>query len=199
MTLEAPKRGYIFTFGYGSNMCLGRLRCRVPSACPIAVAELREYKFAFHKRSDDTSGKGNALRTGDPIDRVLGVVFEIREEQRNWLDDVEGMGKGYRVRWLLVDEVGGGRRFKARTYIATKLHIDPELKPFTWYQRHVVAGASHFKLDPAYIAAIVAFDAIKDRRATRVERELRFPCNGDVGENNWKKQRCNGSGPEACA
>jgi hypothetical protein len=199
MMLQEPNPGYIFTFGYGSNMCLGRLRCRVPSACPTAVAELLGYKFAFHKRSDDTSGKGNAFRTGAPIDRVLGVVFEIREEQRNWLDDAEGMGQGYRVQWLLVNEVGGSRRFKARTYIATKSHIDPGLKPFTWYKRHVVEGARHFELAPAYIAAIEGFDAIVDKKATRVEHEVGFPCAGDVGETSWKKQKCNGPGPEACA
>ncbi len=77
MPLQNPKRGYRFTFGYGSNMCLGRMRCRVPSACPVVVAELGGYELVFRKRSDDRSAKGYAKWTGKPADRVLGVVFEV--------------------------------------------------------------------------------------------------------------------------
>src|SRR5438552_1905231 len=102
MALQRPKSGTQFTFGYGSNMCLGRLRCRVPSACPVSVAELAGFEFAFQKRSADKSSKGDARRTGKQADRVLGVVFEVERSQLKLLDEAEGKGSGYRVRWLTV-------------------------------------------------------------------------------------------------
>ncbi len=99
------------------------------------------------------------------------------------LDDAEGKGSGYRVRWMIVREVGGDRTFRARTYIAMKSHLAPDLAPYTWYKRHVVAGAEHFKLnelDPQYLERIKAMDAVPDRRPERERRQLRFPCDHDV-------------------
>lgn len=198
MALEKPKRGYRFTFGYGSNMCLGRMRCRVPSACPIAVAELPNHVFAFHKQSDDGSGKGDAFRTGNATDRVLGVVFELHKSDLPLLDTAEGKTKGYKVRWLLVNEVGGTRTFKAKTYIAMKSHIDANLQPYTWYRRHVVEGAGHFNLEPDYVAKIAAKGAIADPRPSRARRQLRFPCDHDVDPADWADLDCNDSELRPC-
>ena len=50
-------------FAYGSNMCTGRLRQRVPSAAPVRIAKLLNRSLRFHKRSDDRSGK---CRRNDP-------------------------------------------------------------------------------------------------------------------------------------
>lgn len=104
-----PAPGHIFTFGYGSNMCLGRMTCRVPSASPITVAELRGYRFRFNKRSTkDGSAKGNAIKSDDPNDRVLGVVFDVLEREMHWLDEAEGLNAGYNVEHLPL--YGGWRR-----------------------------------------------------------------------------------------
>ena len=60
-------------FAYGSNMCAGRLRGRVPSAVPVRVARLLNHSLRFHKRSDkDGSGKADACFTGEPEDCRLG-------------------------------------------------------------------------------------------------------------------------------
>jgi gamma-glutamylcyclotransferase len=82
-------------FAYGSNMCTARLRARVPSARPIAAACLENHRFAFHKISDDDSGKGDAFYTGEPADFVWGVVFDIDEGEKPRLDRHEGLGFGY--------------------------------------------------------------------------------------------------------
>jgi gamma-glutamylcyclotransferase len=202
MPMQLPMPGKVFTFGYGSNMCLGRMRCRVPSACPIAVAELLRYRFAFHKMSNSRygppSGKGDAFYTSDPADKVLGVVFEIGKNHQDWLDEAEGVGEGYEVQDLAVDEVAGNRRFKARTYIAMADFIDPNLKPFSWYKRHVVQGARHFDLDRMYIAQVDEFEPIEDTVAWRTKREIAYPCDSDVKLADWKRQRCKDSGPKAC-
>jgi hypothetical protein len=190
-----PAHGHIFTFGYGSNMCLGRMTCRVPSASPVAVAELRGYRFLFNKRSTkDRSAKGNVIKSGDPSDRVLGVVFDVLESEMHWLDEAEGLNAGYKVEHMALAEVGAGRRFIARTYLAETEYIDAQRLPFTWYKRHVVEGARHFQLDPEYIAAIESFDAETDPDPTRVERELKFLCDRQLSDAERSDMACNGVG-----
>jgi len=171
----------VFTFGYGSNMCLGRMCCRVPSAQKVAVAVLRGYKFAFNKRSasavgDSASGKANAVKTETSADRVLGVVFEVQEDEMLLLDEAEGRDKGYLREELTVTEVGDNRSFRALTYIAEEGYINGSLQPFSWYKRHVVEGAKHFGLDAAYVAEIEAFQSKADQYRSRSSKELRFPC-----------------------
>jgi hypothetical protein len=179
--IAEPRPDYVFTFGYGSNMCLGRLCCRVPSAEKVAVAVLRRYKFAFNKRSasaggESASGKANAFETDASADRVLGVVFEVREDEMLWLDEAEGRDQGYLREELTVTEVGGNRSFKALTYVAEEGYIDDNLQPFSWYKRHVVEGAKHFGLDAAYVAEIEAFQPKEDQSRSRTSKELQFPC-----------------------
>lgn len=85
----------MYYFAYGSNMCTGRLRCRVPSAKPLFVSPLYGYRLRFHKRSSDRSGKADAEFTGNQADVVWGVVFEIDGHEKSNLDQAEGLGRGY--------------------------------------------------------------------------------------------------------
>jgi hypothetical protein len=180
-TLAQPRLGYVFIFGYGSNMCLGRLSCRVPSVDKVAVAELRGYRFAFHKKSESTSvnsisGKANSFKTNTITDRVIGVVFEVSEDEMPWLDEAEGRDRGYAREELTVTEIGGHRSFRAWTYVAEPSYIDDSLQPFSWYKRHVVEGARNFGLDTAYVAGIEALPSKEDRSLSRSSKELQFPC-----------------------
>lgn len=50
-------------FAYGSNMLTDRLRERVPSARPVAVARLAGHSLRWHKVSIDGSGKCDAEAT----------------------------------------------------------------------------------------------------------------------------------------
>ena len=59
-------------FAYGSNMCEGRLKARVPSADLMAVVQLQAHALRWHKRSVDGSAKANALATGRDQDVVWG-------------------------------------------------------------------------------------------------------------------------------
>jgi gamma-glutamylcyclotransferase len=59
-------------FAYGSNMCVGRLRHRVPSTKFVCI-KLTEHIFRFHKRSIDGSAKANALLTGNRQDLIFPV------------------------------------------------------------------------------------------------------------------------------
>jgi gamma-glutamylcyclotransferase len=76
-------------------MCSERLRARVSSAKAVTVAQLYRHRFAFEKKSDDGSAKGNAAETKRDSDFVWGVVFEVDPAQKSGLDKAEGLGHGY--------------------------------------------------------------------------------------------------------
>ena len=82
-------------FSYGSNMSQRRLQARVPSARFMAVAELPGHRLRFHKSASDGSAKCNAEDTGNPEDRVIGVVYEIAATEKPDLDRHEALGFGY--------------------------------------------------------------------------------------------------------
>lgn len=156
-------------FAYGSNMSLARLRQRVPSARFVAVASLLGYRLAFHKLSKDGSGKCDVARTGNPLDRVVGVVFEITDIEKPALDRNEGLGDGYEEKELDV-LIADGAVLRVKTYVATR--IDATLKPYCWYKQHVLLGARENRLPAAYLARIEAVAAITDPNRKRREREL---------------------------
>src|SRR2546429_187809 len=92
-------------FAYGSNMCTGRLRLRVPSANPVLIAKLLNHSLRFHKRSDDRSGKCDACFTGEPADVVWGVIFQMDPADKPHLDAHEGLGHGYVEKLITVADL----------------------------------------------------------------------------------------------
>lgn len=56
----------VLYFAYGSNLCLPRLRSRVPSVALVGTAVLSGYELRWHKRSTDTSGKCDVIAAPDP-------------------------------------------------------------------------------------------------------------------------------------
>jgi gamma-glutamylcyclotransferase len=110
-------------FAYGSNMCTGRLRLRVPSAVPLRTAKLLNHSFRFHKRSADRSGKGDAQFTGERTDVVGGVIFEIDPRQKRNLNRAEGLGHGYAEKRITVIDAEGGHH-PVFMYAAEEMHID---------------------------------------------------------------------------
>lgn len=157
-------------FSYGSNMSIRRLRARTPSATVDTVAILAGHVLAFRKRSNmDGSAKCDVVETSKPDDRVWGVVFDIDDVEKSYLDDAEGLGYGYEQKPV---ELTGpdGKTFQAFTYYATD--IDDRLKPYTWYKEHVLRGARENQLPAAYIALIEQVESIEDPDRDRHDREL---------------------------
>ena len=155
-------------FAYGSNLHTRRLRARTPSARFVAVASLPGHQLRFHKKSDrDGSGKCDAYRTGRAEDVVLGVVWELDPEDKNRLDEIEGVGAGYTVESVEVVTADGA--LAAFTYRAEPHCIDASVRPFEWYKRYVVEGAREHGLDSAYVEGIegVVADRDPDRERAR--------------------------------
>jgi AIG2-like family len=162
-------------FAYGSNMCTGRLRRRVPSAAFSRIARLVGHSFQFHKRSTDGSGKGDAFETGNPLDNVWGVIFDIDQKEKPELDRVEGLGEGYNEKSAIVlDETGHDHRVVL--YIADANSIDNTLSPYSWYKRFVVDGARQHNLPEEYVNVIAAMPDMEDPNKGRDRRNRSIAC-----------------------
>ena len=165
----------LYCFAYGSNMCTGRLRGRVPSANAIFVAKLDAHILRFHKRSTDGSGKADAECSGNSSDYVWGVVFEIDSNQKADLDRAEGLGQGYEEKQITLKECTG-QRYVAWMYFASASHKDAVLRPYSWYVRLVVEGAKQHALPPAYVGFLEQVESIDDLDGARDTRERNISC-----------------------
>jgi len=144
-------------FAYGSNLHPRRIGGRIASARLVATGSVPGRRLAFHKVGMDGSAKCDAPRGRG---RVYGALYALDEDDWPLLDGYEGCGAGYERAPLEVrvgDEV-----VQATTYLAQPGHIDPELRPYDWYIRLVVAGAVYHRFPSEYIEEIAAVPACVD-------------------------------------
>jgi len=159
----------MFYFSYGSNMSSKRLKNRVPSASFVATATLVSHKLEFHKLGTDGSSKCDAHETGNENHEIIGVVYEISEQEKPVLDKKEGLGNGYEEKYVKV-EIMSGTYIEAIMYYATR--IDASRKPYHWYKHHVIYGAEEYKLPQEYVDKIRRIESVKDPIPSRHEKEL---------------------------
>lgn len=155
-------------FTYGSNMSRARLQARVPSARFMAVATLAKHRLRFHKKAGDGSAKCDAEESGNPQDQVIGVIYEIDDDEKPDLDRHEALGFGYEQKMVELETPWG--HAQAWMYYATRL--TSTLKPYHWYKHHVVVGARENGLPSNYIAWLEATESVADPNAKRCRREL---------------------------
>jgi hypothetical protein len=145
-----------------------RLKKRLSSATVVGPGALEGHRLAFHKVSTkDGSAKCDIVESRS--EQVLGVLFEIDETEKPTLDGLEGLGNGYDDKIVEI-RLRSGAGCRAFTYFAT--NIDPGLKPFSWYMRHVLEGAREAGLPPTYIGFLENVDTIEDPNEGRKSREL---------------------------
>ena len=162
---------HFFTFAYGSNMLCARMRDRCSSAVSLGVAELNGFMLRWHKRSKkDGSGKCDVISASSTPKRVFGVLYRVAMNQECLLDKAEGLGKGYTEIKILV--ICKGEWFAAKAYQATD--IDHTLKPYSWYQALVVAGAKEHCLPEEYISQLEAVATQEDCNRARHKANMRF-------------------------
>lgn len=163
-------------FAYGSNLCLHRLRRRVPGAAFVGRARLDGYQLRFHKRGfRDGSGKANVLHTGNAAEHVWGAVFTCPDEEKCLLDHAEGLGSGYDEEVLQVCREDGTLE-RVRAYVADPATIDDALLPFTWYLRYVREGAAERGLPAAYRLRLEEQACRPDPDRTRARGNLLVPA-----------------------
>lgn len=151
-------------FCYGSNMLSQRIQERVPSARPICLGRLVAHRLAWHKRSDDGSGKCDIEKTDVAGDFVLGVIYEVDAAEKPQLDAAEG--KGYEQTSVDVETPTGSVR--ALAYKAA--NIDAARQPYHWYKAFVVAGAREHGVPEDYLLGLEAIASIEDPKAIRKKK-----------------------------
>jgi hypothetical protein len=156
-------------FAYGSNMFTRKMLGPAPSATLVSTGRLRGHVVRFNKKSDDGSGKGNIVATGNGADEVWGVIFEVADEHRSRLDKSEG---GYIP--TEIDVLSETESVRCIAYVARAHRIDDSLKPYTWYKEFVVRGAEDHGLPPEYVAQLGHVEAVGDPDPARdaQQREL---------------------------
>lgn len=161
-------------FAYGSNMLFARLHERCPSAERLGVAKLADHELRWHKRSKDGSGKCDIGWREDS--RVFGALYRIAGTDKHALDRAEGLGRGYEE--ISVQVTIEGENLTARTYQATD--IDESLKPYSWYQALVVAGARECGIPENYVERLQLITSTEDPNRTRHDKQM-----GLVREASW--------------
>jgi hypothetical protein len=159
-------------FAYGSNLHPVRLWERVASARALGITELIGHSLRFHKRGQDGSGKCDAWSTGRETDRVIGVIYEMAATEKDLLDAVEGVGKGYELAMRSFAVAGGER--EAFFYQAHPNYIDNALRPFTWYKALVVRGCQIHRFPRPYIWRIERVEALRDPDMARAADHSRI-------------------------
>lgn len=143
---------YIRYFAYGSNMCIVRIRKRVPSAERLdGYYSLKGHILKFDKPGKDGSGKCNAYPTEDnPASEVLGALFKIHPFEKSNLDREES---GYSCKTVAVisSQDEDQNEIEAFTYIDDEDYTEKKLIPYSWYWCYVSVGAKETGLRKSYI------------------------------------------------
>ena len=168
-------------FAYGSNMSSRRFQARVPSGRQLGVAALHGHVLAFHKKSIDGSAKCGLVDTGNPDDRVYGVLYSFDADQLPQLDLAEGNGYSYHRRTVEVAP-GRGAMLQVKCYFAAD--VSSGLVPYSWYREHVLAGARVAGLPAWYIAQISSIECLDDPDERRHARELSIYENAQANVEN---------------
>jgi len=114
----------------------------------------------------DTSGKCNIASPGTG---VFVAVYELSSEDKDVLDDIEGIGLGYVDR--AIDVPGFG---ECRTYIAAESHVDESILPFDWYREIVLQGCRFHGFPDSYARRIERVRVVPDPDASRSDDKWRL-------------------------
>lgn len=145
---------------------------RTPLATRVSVGYVPGRRLSFDKFSmRDRSGKCDCEATGNPQDRVYGVVYQIAAFERAALDEAEGLHHGYRDEILTV--IAGEVTYWALAYVATSKRQG--LPVFDWYLEHVLAGAVENELPSGYVDALRQIHTDVDENRDRADFWKRPP------------------------
>lgn len=142
-------------FGFGSNMSMTSLRAKgvEPLAARRAVLHGWRLRFNVQHFFRHEGGVGNIECTGNPDDRVLGVLYECSDEALAALDAMEAYGHGYGR--ISVELEAEGESFSALAYIGMPEFINDACLPSRRYLNILINGARQASLAPDYVQALM--------------------------------------------
>lgn len=147
-------------FGFGSNMSMTSLRAKGVEPIKSQPAVLYGWRLRFNVEHffRNEGGVGNIERTGDPNDRVLGVLHECLDEALTPLDATEAYGYGYDRITINVElndnsalDSSSAQTISALTYIGMPEFIDNSCLPSRRYLNIILEGATQAGLDDEYV------------------------------------------------
>lgn len=149
-------------FAYGSNMNWEQMRERCPSAHFVGVAEMRDHRLAFTRKSI-TRGCGVADAVAADGNRVWGVVYEIADLDVGRLDASEGYRPGRKDNSYRREErhvfVDGDEKHPLAVWIYFGNPQPDPPPPNAEYKRLIVSGARHWHLPEDYVRELEAIEA----------------------------------------
>lgn len=149
-------------FGFGSNMSLLSLRAKGVEPRTSRRAVLRGWRLRFNVQHffRHEGGVGNIEHTGNPNDRVLGVLHECPEEALALLDQAEAFGHGYDRIQVAVQAGDHCERDNpnliAITYVGMPEFIDDSCLPSQRYLNIILHGGREAGLDDDYLQELAS-------------------------------------------
>jgi len=154
----------MFYFAYGSNMDWDQINERCPSARFLGIAELRDHRFAFTRRSKKR-GCGVCDAVSDKGKAVWGVVFEIDDVDVSRLDIEEGYQPGRTTNsyWRKECHVFVNGDDKQRMNVVSYFGEPQENPPLpnSEYKNLLVSGAHRWQLPAEYIRQLESIAVAK--------------------------------------
>ncbi len=130
-------------FAYGSNMHRGVMRRHAPTAVPLGMGRLADYRFVI--TADGYASVAPARRQN-----VYGMLWRLSSRDRVTLDLCENIAAGqYRAEILPVRH--GGRRRPSLVYVARRRPLG---SPKAGYMEIVADAARVLELPQDYIASL---------------------------------------------
>ena len=146
----------ILYFAYGSNMDAATMERHCPGHRYVGVAELREHRLAFTRRSKRT-GTGVADIVASPGKSVWGVLYELDDSQLAAIDEKEGNGWAYQRKLLTVVLHDGAAEHEAHAY-AVIAPDDAHVPPSVEYLGLILAAARARGLPQSHLDALTALE-----------------------------------------
>ncbi|MFN3581292.1 MAG: gamma-glutamylcyclotransferase family protein [Pseudomonas sp.] len=151
-----------YYFGFGSNMSLLSLRAKGVEPRTSTRAVLRGWRLRFNVQHffRHEGGVGNIEHTGNPNDRVLGVLHECADEALTLLDQAEAYGHGYDRIQVAVQPGDhceqSSPSVTAITYVGMPEFIDDSCLPSQRYLNIILHGGREAGLDADYLQALAS-------------------------------------------
>ena len=138
-------------FAYCTLLDTAEMRKFCPTAEPTVVARLSGYRVVFASYGVGIAGGGCNLEAAAGHE-ILGLVYELSDEEFDELDRISGVDLGYyeRVGFTVTAENGDG--ISAFTYVIPA--TGGPFHPTAAYTRPILAGAAALNLPPDYIAEL---------------------------------------------
>ena len=166
---------HILNLAYGSNLHRARIAARVEIQAVLGTVKLIDWGLRFHKQGTDDSGKCNLIAA--PGEVAYGLVYAFSSTDKSRLDEIEGVGKGYRNVALPLTEFDLSQSTLLGTeevfaYLAVDSHVNEELIPYDWYHAFVRQGAAACGFPDEYLAHIDDFTYRRDPDESRRQQNI---------------------------